>query len=105
MSKNKKNKKKAPPEVFYATIGESISPGIAYLQAASLLDMAAVTAVEFGDTEGMTSVAHQWMEMAVLMQGPHEQDTDAVSDTRILGFGSNSAREVAEKNAKQSREG
>lgn len=104
MSKKKKKKAKTQ-ELFYETIGESISPGTAYLQAASLLDMAAMMAVEYADPEAMGAVAHQWMEMAVLMQGDksseEEEPEESFTETKVIGFGTKEMREVAEHDARE----
>lgn len=104
MSK-KKNKKGKSKRLFYEAIGDTVSPGAAYLQAASLLDMAAVFAVESGDPDGMGAVAHQWMEMAVLMQGGHpaeeEEPEESFTETKVIGFGTKEMREVAEDDARK----
>lgn len=108
MSKSKKKKIKQQdqePTLFYDTLGEEVSPGTAYGQAASLLDIAAVFAVESNDIESMSTVAHAWLEMAVLMQGEHVEVEDSekeITKTSILGFGPTKTREVAEKDARKS---
>jgi len=92
-------KKKKKVQIFYTSIGDHIDSGVAYNQAASLLDLAAFTAVECGNVDQMESVAHHWMEMAALMSGekPEEGIEDTPTKTTILGFGSTTAREVAER--------
>lgn len=108
MSKKTKKKTKTA-SLFYTTIDEEVSPTTAYLQAASLLDIAAVAAVQYGDTVAMASVAHHWMEMAVLMQGGgHDQDEPEdgpITETKVIGFGTTKMREVAEDDARKSRKG
>lgn len=100
---NKKKKNKEPePTLFYETTGDTISPVVAYCQAASLLDIAAVSTVDSQDIVGMVEVAHKWMEMAVLMSGKESDLDDVTSRTTILGFGSTESREVAEKDARKS---
>lgn len=103
---DKKNKDKIDERPFYQTIGDIVSPGTAYSQAASLLDMAAIIAVESGDPEGLGSVAHQWMEMAVLMQGGKAEQGDepeeSFTETKVIGFGTKEMREVAEDDARKS---
>jgi hypothetical protein len=93
------SKKKKKVQIYYTSIGDHIDPGVAYCQAASLLDLAAFTAVECGSVDQMESVAHHWMEMAALMTGEksEEQNEDIPAKTTVLGFGSTKAREVAER--------
>ena len=104
---SKKKKKKPEPEVeevFYSTIGAEMNPVIAYMQAASLLDIAAVSAVQSNDAEGMTVVARHWMEMAMLMSGrtPGDDQDGPITGTRILGFRDKESRDGAEDAARQS---
>ena len=101
--KNKKEKLEEEATLFYETIGDTISPGVAYNQAASLLDLAAVSAVDSQDIVGMVEIAHKWMEMAVLMGNKeNESPDDITSKTKIMGFGTTEYREVVEKDARQS---
>jgi len=104
MSKKKKKREQKSEEVFYSTIGTEMSPVVAYSQAASLLDIAAIVAVQSNDAEGMTVVAHHWMEMAMLMSGriPGDDQDGPITGTRILGFRDKESRDGAEDAARQS---
>jgi hypothetical protein len=104
MSKKKKKSEQKSEEVFYSTVGTEMNPALAYMQAASLLDIAAIVAVQSNDAEGMTVVAHHWMEMAMLMSGriPDGDGDGPITGTRILGFRDKESRDGAEDAARQS---
>lgn len=106
----KKSKSKEEEQPYYELIGETVSPSVAYLQAASLLDLAAVTAVQCGDAKQMGIIAHHWIEMAIVLQGGPKTDQDeepeeVLTTTKVIGFGTKEMREVAENDARKSANG
>jgi hypothetical protein len=87
----KKNKDDKVEPLIYETTGDTVTPSVAYNQAVSLLDIAAIVAVESSDTEGMATVANNWMQLAALLSGIGRSDDDAqegsiVTTGRIPGF-------------------
>ena len=60
-------KKKVPP---YEAFGNELSPAVSFLQAASLLDVAAELAVESRDTETLSGLALIWMQLGERLMGP-----------------------------------
>ena len=82
--------KKAPEFPAYTPIGEEISMGSAFVQAAIALDLAGKYAAERQDVEQLTSIAAVWMEMGSRLnpQGSDDEDMDEedlVSES-TLGF-------------------
>lgn len=106
--KSKKSKKEecAVPLV-YETTGDTVTPSVAFNQAVSLLDIAAVVAVESADTDGMATVANNWLQLAAFLVGGKSDDDDPegsmVSTTGIPGFRDALSREVAENDARKSK--
>lgn len=83
-----------------------ISFTVAVVQAATLLDEAALAAVHSGKVKDMITVAAGWMELGVnMLQRPDAEEEageegdehDLTSETVIMGFGSPAAREEAEQ--------
>lgn len=104
-----KKKKKKQKRIRYTPLGNHLNPESALVQAALLLDEAAHDAIESKNNESMATVARGWMELGAVLHnmtvGAAEEDAeeeDLTSDTHILGFGSEEAREVAE-NARKSK--
>lgn len=110
MSKKKKQKK--PRVLRYTSLDEFLNSESALVQAALLLDVASHAAVESKNPENMAGVAKGWMELGAVLhnitvgsEGEDEDDDegDLTSETRIMGFGSPEAREVAENDFAKSK--
>lgn len=90
---------------IYTPIESEISFTVAVVQAATLLDEAALAAVHSGKVNDMIKVAAGWMELGVnMLQRPTEEEEveegdehDITSETTIMGFGSPASRESAEQ--------
>lgn len=61
--------KKKPAIPNYEAFGDELSPAVAYLQAASLLDISAGLAIESRDVESLTAVSVLWMRLAESLMG------------------------------------
>lgn len=82
------NKKATPKkEAEYTVMGDELSPASAFLQAAHLLDMAALFSVERKDLDKIHTTAVLWMELGdKLFREDDEEDDEEVNATHI-GFG------------------
>lgn len=99
----KKNKK------GYRKIGRVLGIDTTMLQAAALLDEAAVRAIESRDPTMSLTVARQWMELGAMMHAvmsdekPDSDNDEGDEDlgSSIMGFGNKEAREKAEAVARE----
>lgn len=86
------------PEPTYEAFGDTLSVEVAFLQAAAILDLAALEAIRSKDTERMQALALSWMELGKLMfHGPDGEDEDEDFEEKepiVVGFGK---REQVEK--------
>ena len=73
----------------YKPTGKFIGIDTGFVQAANLLDMAAMQAVERGDVSAMTEIAEKWMDMSVAMKAvmmPHKEDEAEEEDESAPGI-------------------
>jgi hypothetical protein len=100
-----KKKNKKPRRIKYTSLDEYLNSESALVQAALLLDVAAHAAVESKSPEDMAGIARGWMELGAVLHnistGEVEEEFEGEegelhAETRIMGFGSPEAREVAE---------
>ena len=76
-------------QVKYTPAGDDISVETAYLQAATLLDIAAKHAIQTQDVDKMQTLAVLWMDLGEhLLNGPDQDDDDEKGDGPVVvGFG------------------
>lgn len=98
--------KKKPGIPPYEAFGDELSPGVALLQAASILDITAQYAVESRDTDTLTNCSVLWMQLGErLLNGGRlgtpeaDDDDDEVSlesePRQPVGFaGTNTEKEI-----------
>jgi hypothetical protein len=79
----------------YEPLGDELSNIAAYVQAATALDRAGMYADETKNSEQLTQIAMVWLEMAVRLTGPEDEEgmVDELdlledSDSYPLGFAS-----------------
>lgn len=78
----------------YEPTGDEISVEVAYMQAATILDVAAAFAIEERSLEGLQTLAVLWMELGErLMNGPDDEEGENGSEPVILGFGNGGMRD------------
>lgn len=106
-----KKKNKRQKRIRYTPLAKYLNPESALVQAALLLDEAAHDAIESKNSKSMATVARGWMELGAVLHNITEassgeeepEEEDLTSETHIMGFGSEEAREVAEENARKSK--
>lgn len=73
----------------YTPIGDRLNPGIAIIQAATALDVAAKFAVECKDSRALIDVARAWVDISGRLGYDDEEEDDAPEereDGRPFGF-------------------
>lgn len=76
--------KKAPEFPTYTPIGDEISMGSAFVQAAIALDLAGKYAAETQNIEQLTNIAAVWMEMGSRLN-PQGSDEDELEEGDVAG--------------------
>ena len=72
----------------YEAFGNELSPAVSFLQAASLLDLAAGYAVESRDTETLSGLALIWMQLGDRLMGPSQSSETETEDEEPTDLGS-----------------
>jgi hypothetical protein len=87
----------------YTPFGNNLNPGVAIIQAANALDVAANFAVASRDTEALVRIAREWVEMSSHLAYDDSEDTDDEpgdeKDSRSFGFSTVSDTNEGEENA------
>lgn len=86
----------------YTPFGDRLNPGIAILQAANALDVAARMAVECRDFEALVRIAREWVEMSGHLAYDDEEENDEPGEeeaSRSFGFSTVSDTNEGEENA------
>lgn len=87
----------------YAPFGDKLNPGVAIIQAANALDVAAKFAVESRDSETLVRIAREWVEMSshLAFEEETEEDDEPGNEegNRSFGFSTVSDTNEGEENA------
>lgn len=104
--------KKKPAIPDYEAFGDELSPPVAFLQSASLLDIAGQFAVESRDVDGITTVSVLWMQLGERMmnggrlvsnseeeEDDDEEELESEPSKYPIGFaGSQNTKEIEVEN-------
>lgn len=88
----------------YTPFGEILNPGVAIIQAANALDVAAQFAVSSRDSETLVRIAREWVEMSShlgydVSDEQESDEPDNEEERRSFGFSTVSDIEGEEDNA------
>lgn len=81
----------------YVPIGDTIDLSVAFIQAASALDVAARLATENRDQETMLSIALGWLELGRRLGYASEEESETPEKPKDFGFSLNSQTETVEE--------
>jgi hypothetical protein len=81
----------------YIPIGDTIDLSVAFIQAASALDVAAKLATENRDQETMLSIALGWLELGRRLGYANEEESETPEKSKDFGFSLNSHTETTEE--------
>jgi hypothetical protein len=82
----------------YVPIGNTIDLSVAFIQAASALDVAAKIATENRDQETMLNIALGWLELGRrLGYASEEEESEEKEKNKDFGFSLNSQTEIVEE--------
>jgi hypothetical protein len=92
----------------YDKIKDSIDLTVSIIQAATMLDEAGEEAIRTGDTSAMLGVAAGWIQLGATLlgeqpEGQGEEEHEVLTDTSVMGFASQQAREEMEDAKKESK--
>lgn len=85
----------------YTPFGDTLNPGVAIIQAANALDIAAQFAVSSRDSETLVRIAREWVEMSGHL-AYDDEESDGPGDeegSRSFGFSTVSDTNEGEENA------
>lgn len=87
----------------YTPFGDTLNPGVAIIQAANALDVAAQFAVGSRDSEALVRIAREWVEMSSHLAYDDEEENDeepgSEEGNRSFGFSTVSDTNEGEENA------
>ncbi|QAY08736.1 hypothetical protein SEA_BOOMERJR_75 [Streptomyces phage BoomerJR] len=81
----------------YTPFGDRVNPGVAIIQAANALDVAAAFAVESRDSDALLKVAAMWVDISGRLVYDDDEEGDDVLEGERRPFGFSTTSEIGEE--------